>query len=194
MCIYVCMYLPQTTSRPPSIGAQSDFLLSTNRGQESRLEPSVVAFGSAVGLLPAVPHISASACAKKPDVSSAGSGLERPHQVSELGAGCRNPSRAWIACDLAYVHYAFTFELYFSRAPFFTFAKRWPTCYRAGLECVAHLSIGVCVAPEWWFIYNFSKYSWSVAEHALFACLLLLFIYLLFKFHHHLITRWGVSA
>ena len=44
------MYLPQATSRPPSIGAQLDFLLGTNRGQESRLEPSVVAFGSVVGL------------------------------------------------------------------------------------------------------------------------------------------------
>ena len=33
---YVCMYLPQATSRPPSIGAQSDFFLSTNRGQETQ--------------------------------------------------------------------------------------------------------------------------------------------------------------
>ena len=56
------MYLPQATSRPPSIGAQSDFFLSTNRDQESRLEPSVVTFGSAVWLLLALPHISASAC------------------------------------------------------------------------------------------------------------------------------------
>ena len=56
------MYLPQATSRPPSIGAQSDLLLSTNRDQESRLEPSLVAFGSVEGPLPALPHISASAC------------------------------------------------------------------------------------------------------------------------------------
>ena len=92
LCVYMCMYLLQATSRPPSIGAQSDFFLSTNRGQERRLEPSVVAFGSAVGLLPALPHISASACRVKPDVSSAGSGLERLHQASELRAGCRNPA------------------------------------------------------------------------------------------------------
>ena len=51
------MYLRQATSRPPSIGGQSDFLLCTNRGQESWFEPSVVAFGTVVGPLLAQYHI-----------------------------------------------------------------------------------------------------------------------------------------
>ena len=49
--MYVCMYLPQATFRPPSIGSQSDFLLCTNRGQKSWFEPSVVSFGTVVGPL-----------------------------------------------------------------------------------------------------------------------------------------------
>ncbi len=86
------MYLPQATSRPLSIGSQSDFVISVDRGQESCLDPSLVAFGSVVGLLPALPHISAQRAASKPDESATGSGLERPQQASELGAGCMNPA------------------------------------------------------------------------------------------------------
>ena len=79
------MYLPQATSRPASIGAQSDFLLSTNRGQENQLEPSVVAFGSAVGPLPALPHISESACR-----------VEAGRILSRIGPGAPYPGvGAW---------------------------------------------------------------------------------------------------
>ena len=93
LCIYVCMYLPQATSRPPSIGAQSDFFLCTNRGQESWLEPSLVAFGIAVGPLLALSHIYwRQSAASKVDLTSAGSGLERPQEASELGAGHGNPA------------------------------------------------------------------------------------------------------
>ena len=87
------MYLPQATSRPPSIGGQSDFLLSINRGQESRLEPSVVTFGSVVGLFPALPHISASACRVEAGRILNRIGPGAPHQASELGDGCVNPAR-----------------------------------------------------------------------------------------------------
>ena len=62
LCVYVCMYLLQAISRPPSIGAQSDFFRGTNRGQESGFGPSLVAFDSVVGPLPALPRISASEC------------------------------------------------------------------------------------------------------------------------------------
>ena len=51
------MYLPQATSLPPSIEAQSDFLPCSNRGLESWFEPSVVAFGTVVGPLLAQSHI-----------------------------------------------------------------------------------------------------------------------------------------
>ena len=73
LCMYVCMYLPQAISRPPSIGAQSDFLLCTNRDQESWLEPSVVAFGTVVGPLLSLSHIWRQSAAPKPDLTSAGS-------------------------------------------------------------------------------------------------------------------------
>ena len=92
LCIYVCMYLPQATSRPPSIGAQSDFFLCTNRGQESWLEPSLVAFGIVVGPLLALSRIWRQSAGSKVDLTSAGSGLERPHEASELGAGYMNPA------------------------------------------------------------------------------------------------------
>ena len=92
LCIYVCMYLPQATSRPPSIGAQSDFLLCSNRGQESWFAPSVVAFGTVVGPLLALSHIWRQSAASKPDLTSAGSGQEHPHEALELGAGYRNPA------------------------------------------------------------------------------------------------------
>ncbi len=92
LCIYVCMYLPQAISRPPSIGAQSDFLQCTNRGQESWFEPSVVAFGAVVGPLLAQTHIWRQSAASKPDQSSAGSAVEHHHHALELRAGCRNPA------------------------------------------------------------------------------------------------------
>ena len=86
------MYLPQATSRPPSIGAQSDFLLCTNRGQESRVEPSLVAFGIVVGPLLALPHSWRQSAGSKVDLTSAGSGQGHPHEASELGAGYMNPA------------------------------------------------------------------------------------------------------
>jgi len=86
------MYLPQATSRPPSIGAQSDFFLCSNRGQESWFAPSVVAFGTVVGPLLALSHIFRQSAASKPDLTSAGSGQEHPHEALELGAGYRNPA------------------------------------------------------------------------------------------------------
>jgi hypothetical protein len=92
LCIYVCMYLPQATSRPPSIGAQPDFFLCTNRGQESWLEPSLVAFGIVVGPLLALPHIWRQSAASKVDLTSAGSGQGHPHEASELNAGYMNPA------------------------------------------------------------------------------------------------------
>ncbi len=93
LCIYVCMYLPQATSRPPSIGSQSDFVISVDRGQESWLDPSLVAFDFVVGHLPALPHILAQrAASTKQDESATGLGLERSQQASELGAGCMNPA------------------------------------------------------------------------------------------------------
>ena len=49
--VYVCMYLLQAISRPPSIGVQSDFFRCTNRGQERWFEPSLVAFDSVVGCM-----------------------------------------------------------------------------------------------------------------------------------------------
>ena len=60
LCVYVCMYLLQAISRPPSIGAQPDFFRCTDRGQERWFEPSLVAFDSVVGPLHALPHIPAS--------------------------------------------------------------------------------------------------------------------------------------
>jgi hypothetical protein len=90
LCNYVCMYLPQAISRPPSIGGQSDFLLCTNRGQESWVEPSVVAFGTVVGPLLAQSPIWRQSAASKPDPTSAGSGQEHTHEALELGAGYRN--------------------------------------------------------------------------------------------------------
>jgi hypothetical protein len=90
LCIYVCMYLPQAISRPPSIGAPTDFLLCINRDQESWLEPSVVAFGTVVGPLLALSHIWRQSAAPKPDLTSAGSRQEHPHEALELGAGCTN--------------------------------------------------------------------------------------------------------
>ena len=93
LCIYVCMYLPQAISRQPSIGAQSDFLQCTNRGQESWFEPSVVAFGAVVGPLLAQTQIwRQSSAASKPDLTSAGSGQEHLHEALELEAGYRNPA------------------------------------------------------------------------------------------------------
>ncbi len=92
LCVYVCMYLPQATSRPPSIGAQSDFVVSVDRGQESWLEPSLVAFGIVVGPLLALSHIWRQSAASKVDLTSAGSGQEHPHEALELGAGYRNPA------------------------------------------------------------------------------------------------------
>ena len=90
LCVYICMYLLQATSRPPSIGAQSDFLRCTNHDQESWLGPSVVAFGTVVGALLALSHIWRQSAASKPDLTSAGSGLQHPPQALELGDGCRN--------------------------------------------------------------------------------------------------------
>ncbi len=58
--VYVCMYLLQAISSPPSIGAQSDFFRCTNLGQERWFGPSLVAFDSVVGPLRALPRISAS--------------------------------------------------------------------------------------------------------------------------------------
>ena len=52
--IELCMYLLQAISRPPSIGAQSDFFRGITLGQESCLGPSLVAFDSVVGPLHAV--------------------------------------------------------------------------------------------------------------------------------------------
>ena len=49
--VYVCMYLLQAISRPPSIGAQSDFFRCTNRGEERWFGPSLVAFDSVVGCM-----------------------------------------------------------------------------------------------------------------------------------------------
>ena len=74
------MYLLQATSRPPSIGAPSDFLRCTNRSQESWLGPSLVAFGSVVGPLPALPHIPVSECRVKagPNLSRIGPGAPSP--------------------------------------------------------------------------------------------------------------------
>ena len=74
------MYLLQATFRPPSIGAQSDFLRCTNHDQESWLGPSVVAFGSVVGPLHALPHISVSECRVKagPNLSRIGPGAPSP--------------------------------------------------------------------------------------------------------------------
>ena len=54
LCVYVCMYLLQAISRPPAIGAQSDFFRGIHLGQESWLGPSLVAFDSVVGPLQAV--------------------------------------------------------------------------------------------------------------------------------------------
>ena len=92
LCIYVCMYLPQATSRPPSIGAQSDFFQCTNRGQESWFEPALVAFGIVGGPLRALSHIWRQSAASKVDLTSAGSGQEHPQEVLELGAGYMNPA------------------------------------------------------------------------------------------------------
>ena len=86
------MYLPQAISRPPSIGAHLDFLLCTNRDQESWFDSSVVAFGIVVGPLLGLSHIWRQSAASKVDLTSAGSGLERPHEASELGAGYMNPA------------------------------------------------------------------------------------------------------
>ena len=82
------MYLSQATSRPPSIGAQSDFLLCTNRDQESRFGPSVVAFDSVVGPLHALPHISVSECR-----------VEAGPNLSRIGPGAPSPgigARGWM--------------------------------------------------------------------------------------------------
>ena len=43
------MYLPQAISRPPSIGAQSDFLVGVDRSKESEIKPSLVAFSEPRG-------------------------------------------------------------------------------------------------------------------------------------------------
>ena len=74
------MYLLQAISRPPTIGAQSDFFRGVNLGQESWLGPSLVAFDSVVGLLPARPRISASECRVEagPILSGIGHGAPSP--------------------------------------------------------------------------------------------------------------------
>ena len=93
LCVYVCMYLLQAAiSRPPSIGAQSDFFRGTNLGQESWLGPSLVAFDSVMGPLPAIPRISASEYRVEAGPVLSGIGHGAPHHALELGAGCGNPA------------------------------------------------------------------------------------------------------
>ncbi len=90
--IYVCMYLPQAISRPPSIGAQPDLLVSVDRGQESWLEPSLVSFGLVVTPLTAVtPHSSPlRRGAAGPFLGRIG--RNRHLLRSELDLGCTNPA------------------------------------------------------------------------------------------------------
>ncbi len=86
--VYVCMYLLQAISRPPSIGAQSDFFRYTDRGQERWFGPSLVAFDSVVGPLHALPRISASEC-----------GVEAGRILSRIGRGAPSPcvgARGWM--------------------------------------------------------------------------------------------------
>ncbi len=88
--VYVCMYLPQAISRLPSIGVQPHFLVSVDRGQESWLEPPLLAFGLVVTPLPAVtPHSSPlRRGAARPVLGRIG--RHRHLLRSELGLGCTN--------------------------------------------------------------------------------------------------------
>ena len=63
ICIYTfCMYLPQATTLPPSIGAQRDLFPCTHLAQESQLEPTVATFGPMLRPLAALPPNSAAVC------------------------------------------------------------------------------------------------------------------------------------
>ncbi len=87
--VYICMYVPAASHIPP--GVQPDFLVSVDRGQESGLEPSLLAFGLVVTPLPAAtPHSSPlRRGAAGPFLDRIG--RNRHLLPSELGLGCTNP-------------------------------------------------------------------------------------------------------
>ena len=76
----------QAISRSLSIGAQSDFLQCTNRGQESWFEPSVVAFGAVVGPLLAQSHIWRQSAASKTGPSAPASTPATPPETTRTSS------------------------------------------------------------------------------------------------------------
>ena len=54
LSIYLCMYLPQAISLPPSLGIERDLFLLNHPAEEVELEPTVVTCRVAMPLVPAV--------------------------------------------------------------------------------------------------------------------------------------------
>ena len=90
--MYVCTCRRPHLARHRSDLSRTSFYAPTVARRVGLSPQFVVAFGTVVGPLLAQSHIWRQSAASKPDLTSAGSGQEHPHEALELGAGYRNPA------------------------------------------------------------------------------------------------------